>query len=243
MQENIFCSTVFTGFSFLGWRFLYLKNRLLVGVVSRFAIRVHKLNLKNLIKSFTLIRIFSLIRRLNYIIIYWLNNYSFSYSLWDISGELDVYLHRLLWNFVKRRHSRKNNAWIYAKYWKFLMGKFHFYFSDLVYGNIYFLKSHYFTKSKIYSLPSSINVFLINDLCKLNELWFKKISIKFFGVYKVLCVNQYGICPFCGGLLGTMSFLKLKLLKVLFPIRLLSGKLSRVILVHFDCSYYMQSSI
>lgn len=227
---------IFSGFQFIGWKFLYVKNNILGGLISRFTIKVHKANLKNLLRNFNKANVFLLIKRVNYIVIYWINNYSFSYSLWDVCGELDVYLNKLLWNFVKQQHSRKNNIWIYSKYWKYLKGKFYFYGLNFENGNICFLRSHYYIKSKVYRLPSSLDVFFIPDFFKLNILWVKKISITFIGLYKLLYINQYGICPYCGDFIYKISFTKMRILKFNFPIRLNSGKFSRLMLFHVICS-------
>lgn len=227
----------------MGWKFLYNENAIFLGLISFFTIKVHKANLKSLFKIFDKNTIFLLIKRINYIINYWINNYSFSYSLWDVSGELDVFLNKLLWNFVKRRHSRKNNVWIYSKYWRFLMGRLYFYEVDPINGNICFLRSHCFVKSKIYRLPSSFNIHSIPDFNKLNLLWFRKVSFFFIGLYKLLYINQYGICPYCNNFIYRVSFTKIRILKIRFPVRLFSGKFSRLILLHSFCSEYLQHYI
>nr|YP_009145411.1 RoaA [Cryptoglena skujai]AKL39036.1 RoaA [Cryptoglena skujai] len=235
LKSEVKFSNIFIGFNFMGWKFCYLKNNFFGSVVSHFTVIVHKRNLKTLLKSFKGSDIFLLIKRVNYIVSYWINNYSFSYSLWDISAELDVYLNKLFWIFVKRRHSRKNNIWIYSKYWKFLMGRFYFYSLNPLSGNICFLKSHNLIKSKIYRLPSSLNIYLIPDLFKLNILWYKKISVLFTGLFKLLYINQYGICPYCNNFINKLSFAKIRILRFSWSNPLFSGKFSKLILLHVNC--------
>lgn len=242
-ETEVKFSNIFSGFNFMGWKFFYLNNNIIWGIVSPFTVKVHKRNLKSLLKTFNSKDIFLLIKRVNYLVIYWINNYSFSYSLWDISAELDVYLSKLFWSFVKRRHSRKSNIWIYSKYWKFLMGKFYFSCFNSLSGNTCVLRSHYFIKSKIYRLPFSLNIYLIPNFFTLNILWYKKVSVLFIGLYKLLYINQYGVCPYCCNFINHVSLTKIRILKFRCPIRLFSGKYSRLILLHNICSNIMQKYI
>ena len=60
--------------------------------------------------------------------------------------ELDVYLYRLLWKWAKRRHPRRNNTWIYSKYWKVFGGIWSFYVVNNLNGELTFLNSHVYLK-------------------------------------------------------------------------------------------------
>nr|YP_009145476.1 RoaA [Monomorphina parapyrum]AKL78949.1 RoaA [Monomorphina parapyrum] len=228
--------SVFNGFNFIGWKVFIFNNFGIFNIVSLEQIRKYKRSLKSLIVKFSGSNIFLLLKKVNSVISTWLSHYNLSNYPWDISSELDLYLYKLFWRFVCKRHSRKSTTWIYNKYWKFLSGKWRFFVLDNVTGNILFLRSHEFSNSKLYRLPSSVNVFDCVDNIIYHAYWFDKFSAKLRGIYKTLFIAQHGVCPICKKFFNIKSFSFIKISKlVLFKFN--SNKLSQLVLVHNYCYF------
>lgn len=82
------------------------------------SILCYKTRLKSIIINGTNLNLYDLIRKINKEIFYFKSFFNFSLFYIDIVNELDYYLYRLLWKYLKRRHPRRPNTWIYLKYWK-----------------------------------------------------------------------------------------------------------------------------
>lgn len=202
--RNIFiCNSIFSlktaynGFDFLGWNFLKLKNGFFCGNVSLNSIRKHKSKLKLVIKNFGNRPVFSLINIINKLIFNWSLQYSCSDCSWDIWGELDIYLYKLLWKWARRRHPRRPKTWIYQKYWKFVGSNWRFFSSNVLNGSVYFLRSHSQFNSLVYRLPASLNPYNLYNNTKVVKCQFKSFLSLFKGVFRILWVNQEGICFSC----------------------------------------------
>lgn len=233
-QENLFVSFIFDGFQFLDWSFYYISYSF-IAVPSSNLIKSQKNLLKLLIKTSSNLNIFSIIKTINLQIDSWRYNCSFLDFYWDLSNEIDVFLYKLLWAWVRRRHPRRNNTWIYSKYWKYLFGKWRFFAKDIVDGRIILIKSHLLYKSHIFRIPNSIDIFNINDRFKVNDIWFKKIRNNFRGIYNLLYSNQKGICLACNRLIFSNSLNDLKILRAEKKFISQNAFVSSLILVHNYC--------
>lgn len=78
----------------------------------------YKRRLKSLVKRSFNLSVSILIKKLNYQIKNFKSVYAFFSTYNVFSRELDYYLYRLLWRFIKRCHPRRSNTWLYGKFWK-----------------------------------------------------------------------------------------------------------------------------
>jgi RNA-directed DNA polymerase len=233
--RNKLSFSLFNGFDFMSWRFFMSKSKKLFNIINLQEIRNYKRSLKSLITKFLSFDIFLLIKTLNNFIITWLNNYKLLNYPWDICSELDLYLYKLLWRFVCRRHLRKSNRWIYNKYWKFLSGKWRFFVFDTTTGNILFLNSHVLRSYKIYRLPSFVNFFDLLDNSMYRTYWFYNLNSKLVGIYRALFIAQSGICVVCKKSFN-LDFLSCIKLSKLTLSNINSNKVAHLVLIHNYCS-------
>lgn len=227
---------IFNGFSFAGWKFLFFHNKKVLNLVSLEEIRAYKRVLKYLVTKFNSSDVFLLLKKINSLIFEWVSNRNLGNYPWDISNELDIYLYKLIWKFVRKRHSRKSNIWVYNKYWKFLSDKWRFFIVDKITGNLLFLRSHNSGTYKIYRLPAFINFFDSLDNEMYYAYWFNDFSIKNWGIYKTLFLSQHGICPICKKNFNLKSFFLIKICKLLLP-KFGTNKISSLVLIHNYCSF------
>lgn len=176
-----------------------------------------------------------MIKKINLQIDSWISTISFLDFFWDLSNEMDVFLYKLLWSWVRKRHPRRANTWIYLKYWKYLFGKWRFLAKDTLNGNICLIKSHVIHTNQVFRIPNSINIFDISNKFKINDIWFKKTNNNFKGLYYVLYTNQKGLCLICKRLLFLNSFEKLSLLKLSNEKPVGNIFISNIVLVHKYC--------
>jgi RNA-directed DNA polymerase len=188
-----------TGFNVKGWKFIINYNNIILGTLDRNNIRHYKRRLKHIIKNSNNNNIFGTLRIVNQEIIFWSNIFSCSDDWSIISRELDLYLYKLFWRFVKKLHPRRSNFWIYSKYWKNIFGVWTLFIYSPLKGDICYLKFHNSWKEslKSYSLPMALNVYDIRDKEKLYLNLFCKNREKFIGFYKFLYTQQKGLCFFC----------------------------------------------
>lgn len=123
---------------------------------------------------------------------------------------MDIYIYKLLWKCVKKRHPRRPSTWIYSKYWKYYIGSWRFFIFDAFLGRFSFLISHSSNQFKIYRLPISFNNFDKLNSLKLNSLWVKKYLISLKGLFKFLWKKQFGKCFFCHKLFNSINLDELK---------------------------------
>ena len=125
-------SLYFNSFDLLGWNFSFYNFNNFLGQVSLDNIRNHKRKLKSLIKNSFGSNFWVVLASLNNLISNWVSFYGCSDFSFDVQGNLDVYLFKILWNWAKRRHPRRPNTWIYLKYWKYLVieKRWNFFFMD-----------------------------------------------------------------------------------------------------------------
>ena len=221
----------FNRFSILGWQFLNLEKNFYVGVVSRTNIRDYKIKLKAIIKNYGNCETFVLLELINRVIFEWSCRYNCSDFSWDIWGELDVYLDKLLWKWARRRHPRRPNTWIYLKYWKPFFGSWKFFTIDINTSKLHVLRSHSLINTLVYRLPLSLHVYDLFNVEKINSIFYKKFIYLFQGVFKLLWQKQKGLCFCCRRIFFTVNFGNVKVCRL----RNSQNFLSTLILLHSYC--------
>lgn len=200
LKENsieFFITSPFEGFSSLGWFFKNFNNSKFLVQVDNANINIQKLRLKLAVKNFNNLSALKLIEYLNILISNWSNSYSLTDFFFDISNELDVYLNKLLWKWARRRHPRRTNVWIYAKYWKYFMGKWKFFAFDISTSETNFLRSHFMNIKNTFVLPYSFSSFDYLESRKIEKFFYLKYSQNTSGVFRSLWIKQKGMCFVC----------------------------------------------
>jgi RNA-directed DNA polymerase len=194
-------------------------------------VRRHKIKLKILIKNNQNAEVFNFLTLLNKVIFFWSIYYSGFDCFWDIWGELDVYLYKILWKWARRRHPRRPNTWIFYKYWRYFSGSWRFFSLNTIKGNIRILRSHSVNLFIVYRLPFSINSFDCVNTRKINFFCFNKYKFFFVGILKLLWYKQNGICFFCKKNFSLIDFNSVKLYR--FSVN--KNYISNFVLVHSYC--------
>nr|YP_010700387.1 putative group II intron reverse transcriptase/maturase RoaA [Phacus arnoldii]WCH63588.1 putative group II intron reverse transcriptase/maturase RoaA [Phacus arnoldii] len=209
--DKFYFSNLYEGFDIMGFYFIRNKNNIYLGQISRDNVRSHKNRLKSIVKNYGNNDFFMLLRHLNKEILTWSTIYRSADLVWYIWGELDVYLYKILWKLVKRRHPRRPHTWIYLKYWKYINNIWVFFLFDYISGKSLLLESHSRLKSKDYKLPFFLNTFNIYNENKLKLVWFRKFYDHLDGIYKILWKKQSGLCPYCNRLIKYINFNSIKI--------------------------------
>lgn len=212
LNETIFNYASFLeGLDFCGWNLFLSKYAKFFVSISRDNIRNYKNTLKSILKLYGNKNLFFTLLLINKEILKWCSIYKVSECFYDVCGEIDLYLYRILWNFLRKRHIRRNRTWVYLKYWKYCFGRWVFFLVDNRSGRTLFLKSNSSLIKKIYRLPSSLNIFNIYNQNKLNTICFKRINNLIQGVYKILWKKQSGLCICCLRVIDPFNFNTFKL--------------------------------
>nr|YP_010700286.1 putative group II intron reverse transcriptase/maturase RoaA [Euglena undulata]WCH63430.1 putative group II intron reverse transcriptase/maturase RoaA [Euglena undulata] len=198
--------------------------------ISEKFIKNYKLKIKLLIKSNYNKSIIKLLNLLNGEISSWISSNIFSDNLKETCFDLDTYVYKALWKYVKRCHPRRPNTWIYSKYWKCFSGLWRFFILDSLSNKIIFLKSHFILKSNFYRVPSFLNAYSKFDKNKLLMSLFEKLDNNFKGNLHLLYRKQNGLCFLCNKPLSinnyklldstNFKYTKVKLLHNLFLVHL-----------------------
>ena len=233
---NFFSYSIFDSFFFLHWKFQKSFNDNIISQSSNTCLRQYKCHLKLFIKNSLNIKLFPFLQKINSFIIKWRveNNYSNSFFL--VAFKLDIYLYRLIWKWAKRKHPRRNNSWIYSKYWKSFSGVWKFFAIDLNTGQLAFLTSHFSIKSKrLSSLPRSLKIFDLNNYQKLNAIWFNKSRLNFHTLYRFLWNKQKGVCSSCLKPINYFDFTSIKIFNSLKSLKVIDPSYSKFFLIHNSC--------
>lgn len=232
-NEKIFIfRSEYKDFNFLDWNISTIFTSLLFINVNRNILREHKIKIKKIIKNSINTNIVITLKKINFEVFSFTNKYVLSDSWFDISNELDLYLNKTLWKFVKKYHLRRNSNWIYSKYWKCFSGIWKFSVYDFNNGKFYFLTSYKRSIMPSYFLPLSLNVFNLYNYEKFTNLIYKKYNCEFTGVFSVIYNRQKGLCIYCKqNLLYETS--KLFILKSTFNKKL--NSISNLYLSHSYC--------
>lgn len=192
------------------------------------------MNLKSIVKNSKNVTLFQTLKIINVEINRWINIYSISDSWNALSSDLDLYLYKLFWRFVRRCHPRRSNSWIYSKYWKCFSGVWKFVIFDSINGKSCFLKLHFCYKKINYSIPSSLITFNLFNRRKLLFFLFKKFENNFIGSYRFLYIKQKGLCFFCH---KPFSFNNVKIVRRSSFIKKNTTSIFDLFLLHSFCNF------
>lgn len=198
------------GFQFLGWQFFNLRPKVYCSLISNDNIVTYKLRLKFLIKKVFLHNLFLGLELLNKEIYLWTSIYCFSDKESLFLKSLDFYIYILLWKFLKRRHPRRPNTWIYAKYWKNLDNSWYFSIYDFRKNQFFVLQKHLTIISNLNKLPYSLEIYNYVSSSRVNNVWFKKINHFHKDIYYLLWKSQFGLCFSCHNLFENFEITSMK---------------------------------
>lgn len=156
----------------------------------------YKLRLKTLIKFSFNLTLLKLLEILNKEIYNWVTSIG-KFTFINLRRELDIYIYKLLWKFVRRLHPRRYNTWIYTKYWRVFSGTYKFAYYDKKIGRFYILKTHtsYFKNS--FCFPLQLDLACFFNYRKVFFSFYKKSRFHLEGIRRLLFVKQKGLCFLC----------------------------------------------
>lgn len=198
------------GFNFFGWQLFSLRPKFYRSLISNDNIVTYKLRLKFLIKKISLYNLFLGLELLNKEIYLWTSIYSFSDKVFIFFKNLDFYIYNLLWKFLKKRHPRRPNTWIYTKYWKNLDNSWYFSIYDFKRNQFFVLQKHLALNNFLYKLPYSFDIYNYTTSRRMNNLWFKKINHFQKDIYYILWKSQFGLCFSCHNLFENFEIKAMK---------------------------------
>jgi hypothetical protein len=219
-------------FSVLDFTFIKLKDSIVYCLFSKDYMRTYKLRLKLLIKNyyFNFSNIYFL-KQINKLIFYWSISYNYINCLFDVWSNLDVYLYKLLWYSVRRRHPRRPNTWIYSKYWRFFSGFYRFFFLNSITGGFCVLRSHFYLDIYLCRVPLSSSFYSFFDKKKITFFAFNRFKYSFLGLFKYFWFKQRGLCYICHRIFDSVDFNAIKI----FNMNHMTNNLSSYSLVHSYC--------
>ena len=196
----------------------------LICIPSKDNIKQYKNKLKMIVKNN---KITSLISNLNKELNKWKKDNFFLENFQSLGKELDNYVNKILWRYVKRLHSRRSNMWIYKKYWKYLFGNWRFFYINNITGKIDILISHRFflRLNTLNRIPLITNVFKLINSKKVFYINFLNIKINIGGITRVIYNKQKGLCFKCK---LPLCFNEIKICKI---------KNKFFILIHTTCKF------
>lgn len=214
------------------FNFIKSKDSVIFCIFSDDYIRTYKLKLKLFIKnSFIGLTNLYFLKQVNKLIFYWSVTYNYVNCFFDIWSNLDLYIYKLLWNCVRRRHPRRPNTWIYAKYWRFFNGFCKFYFLNSRTGGFWILRSHFYLEVDVSRFPLSSNYFSFLDEKKLKFFCFNRFKYSFIGLFKYLWFKQKGVCFVCKRIFNFVNFRSVRVMNFTS----MKNKPSCFFLVHSSC--------
>lgn len=233
---NFFSYSIFDSFFFLHLKFQKSFNNSIISEPSSTYIRQYKCHLKLFIKNSLNIKLFSFLQKINSFVIKWRVETNYSTSFFLLASKLDIYLYRLIWKWAKRKHPRRNNSWIYSKYWKSFSGVWKFFAINSNTGQLEFLVSHFSIKTKrLSSLPRSLKIFDLNNYQKLNAIWFNKSRLNFHILYRLLWNKQKGVCFCCFKSISYFDFNNIKISNRFKASKVIDPFDSKFFLIHNIC--------
>lgn len=162
----------------------------------------------------------------------WCRDYSYFLYKNKSCYDLDLYIYKLLWRFLKRCHPRRSHSWIYLKYWKNISGNWRFIYYDSIKKVFHFLSLHSYIEEDFISFPILLNTFLKKNYKKLFNTLFLKKRPYFKGIHKLLFIKQKGLCNSC---LKPINFSNNNIIKILNNIFLKEDSINKVFLLHSYC--------
>lgn len=200
-------------------------------------LKFYKLKLKLLLKISFNKQIILILNIVNIEIMKWLE-YTFSLPNKEkLYYKLDLYVYRLFWRHLKKRHPKKSNTWIYLRYWGNFSGLWKFFIFDYKFNKLVFLKSHFSLVNNFivnnYKVYNSLNIFNMYNVIKLKQIIFKKFQFKYLPNYIVLYEKQKGLCFSCTKALGSKNF------RILYLKKNRDKLFQNLVIVHLYCSFKM----
>lgn len=225
----------FDGVLFSGFLFFPFYKSVFI-TLSNNAIRNHKRKLKFILKH-NLRDIVVMLKNINNEINRWNQTYYLlSYSV-SIGYNLDLYIQKLLWKYIKKVYIKRSNKWIYNKYWRCINGKWNFFSFDSK-KNVVFLISHKYSTFSSKHFFFSFDVFDYRN--KRKFVTDSQFEFEFFSssIIRFIYKRQKGLCFICKRpfLPIDLKFIKLSSLKT-NNLYMNSYLISKVYLFHSDCSF------
>lgn len=246
--------SVYEGFDFLGWNFRKMKNRKLLGIISKESQKSHRLQLKEVIKHAGNSPPSALISKLNPIIRGWCNYHRCANDIWKVWNSTNQYLFRLLWKWARNRHPRRSRYWIYNRYWNQIDGRRTF--SDprvpvkdsplrTTKDTVYKLVHYKFAHLPFRRISGQTNVYMLDQKTRDNirAIWSKKQGDKEVGIRQSLWRLQKGVCTRCNQPLPPSGH---SLTDIHHKVPLSGGGSNRLVnleLLHEHCHYEYHASI
>ena len=231
-EKNFHFSSLLNGVNLLGYKFFFSHKGSFSFQLSMKVIRSYKIKLRSVIKSYFNLSILKLINLLNTEINDW-NAHFYSSCSHSLKLELDIYLSKIVWRFVKKLHSRRPNTWIYSKYWISFSGTYKFFYFDKSINSFIFLASHRYNDFRRFCLPMFLDAqnFFNYKLFFCSVL--KKSRHRLLGFYRQLFVRQRGLCKIC---FKPLLLSDLKLLYYSLNKSLIKFKQIDAVIIHSYCS-------
>lgn len=106
-------------------------------------------------------------------------------------------MYQLVWKWTKKRHPRKQNTWIYEKYWIKKKSIWVFSTTNIKNGLTYYLKTHKQEKNKKKLIPVCLGNFDQSTKKIKKKIILKKRQIEITNLYKIILKKQLGLCLNC----------------------------------------------
>jgi hypothetical protein len=241
-SRGILCniSTIYlSNFSFDGLNILFLNfirsDFYVLSILNCRELQFYKLKLKILLKTSFNKQIILVLFLINIQIMRWLQYTSFLSNKKKLYLELDIYIYKLFWKHLKKRHPKKPNTWIYLMYWGNFSGLCKFFVFDSNLNKFIFLKSHISLldnyKINNYKIYNSLNSFNLYNSIKLNQIIFKKFELGYLPNYTVFYEKQRGLCVICKKPICLANF------KILYLKKNNYSLFQNLLLVHLYCNF------
>lgn len=206
-----------------------------LSIVNCKELQFYKLKLKILLKTSFNKQVILVLLLINREIMKWLEYTSFLPNKKKLYLDLDIYIYKLFWKHLKKRHPKKSNTWIYLMYWGSFSGFCKFFVFDSNLNKFIFLKSHISLldnyKISNYKIYNSMNSFNLYNSMKLNQIIFRKFELGYLPNYTVLYEKQRGLCVICTKPICLTDF------KILYLKKNSYRLFQNLLLVHLHCNF------
>lgn len=197
VSSSFYFSSIYEGFILFGWKFFLNKGDFFSACISFNNLRYHKLRIAKILRLNSLCSFFYILKLLNKEILIWTSNFSFSDSFFFTSVNLDYFVYRILWKYIRKLHPRRPKTWIYNKYWKFYNGSYKFLLYDFKIGQFLFLINHMFSVVSFKNFPIYLSNLDFFNVKRFHFLSYSSFSCYLYNVYYYLWKKQLGLCAIC----------------------------------------------
>lgn len=239
-EEKTLITHIDEGFDFLGKNIRKYNGKLLIKP-SKSSVKAFLGKVRSIIKDNKSATQEMLIRKLNPVIRGWVNNQRFVVSS-VIFGTVDYQIYKCLWQWCKRRHKRKSNRWIAAKYFHHI-GNRHWTFSAPIKSQkkgseARYVKLEYATDTKITrfkKITAQANPFdgYWSTYFEEREGEMMLHNAKARGTLFSIWKKQKHRCPVCGNLITSETG---------FKIHISTGSNTKI-MVHADCHKQLHNTL